>query len=416
VGDEAQATAALGPELDATAESQQDEHHTRRREDMTDITTDIQGHCDSRFAAVRDALAEQLEHGDELGASLVVNIGGEDVIDLWGGWSDPGRTRPWERDTIVNVWSTTKTVTSLAVLMSVDRGLLDPFAPVARYWPEFAANGKEAIEVRHLMSHTSGVSAWEAPVAIEDLYDAQAASARLAAQAPWWEPGTASGYHAANYGHLLGELVRRVDGRPLKQFVAEEIAAPLGADFQIGAADADRDRIAAVVAPPPLDIDLESLGASSPAYKTFLGPAVDAGFANTDAWRRADMGAINGHGNARSVAQMLSALSLGGTVDGVRLLSPQTIDVIFQEQAHGADLVLFVPLRWGIGMAPPETETVPYVPQGRACYWGGWGGSLIVCDLDRGITFSYMMNNMAAGIIGSDRSEAYVRALESCLA
>jgi CubicO group peptidase (beta-lactamase class C family) len=138
--------------------------------------------------------------------------------------------------------------------------------------------------------------------------------------------------------------------------------------------------------------------------------------ANTDPWRAADMGAINGHGNARSVARMLGALSLGGAVDGVRLLGSSTIDLIFEEQSHGTDLVLFVPLRWGIGFALPETETVPYVPQGRACYWGGWGGSLIVCDLDRRITISYMMNNMAPGIIGSERSEAYINALETCLA
>jgi CubicO group peptidase (beta-lactamase class C family) len=382
---------------------------------MSETTLGVHGHCEARFAPVRDVLAEQLEHGEELGASLVVTIGGRDVVDLWGGWRDPARTLPWERDTIVNVWSTTKTVTALAVLMLVDRGRLDPFAPVADYWPEFAANGKEAVEVRHLLSHTSGVSGWDAPVTLTDLYDHDAAAARLAGQAPWWEPGTASGYHAANYGHALGELVRRVDGRSLRRFVAEEIAGPLGADFQIGAADADRDRIATVVPPPPLDIDVERLDKASPAYRTFLGPLVDAGAANTDAWRRAEMGAINGHGNARSVARMLSALSLGGAVGGVRLLSPQTVDLVFEEQAHGVDLVLFLPLRWGIGMALPETETVPYVPQGRCCYWGGWGGSLVVCDLDREITISYMMNNMAPGIIGSDRSEAYITALEACL-
>ncbi|HWI70387.1 MAG TPA: serine hydrolase domain-containing protein [Baekduia sp.] len=166
----------------------------------------------------------------------------------------------------VRSWSTTKTVTALDVLMLIDRGGLDAFAPVAEYWPEFGANGKEAVEIRHLMSHTSGVSGLEAPTVITDLYDFDAATARLARQAPWSEPGTASGYHAANYGHLLGELVRRVDGRTLKRFVAEEIAAPVGADFQIGASDAHRDRLATVVPPPPLDIDVESLDPFSPAY------------------------------------------------------------------------------------------------------------------------------------------------------
>ncbi len=375
---------------------------------------EVSGTCDERFAPVRDALAEQLER-DELGASIVLDIDGETVVDIWGGWCDSERRRPWERDTITNVWSTTKTVTNLAALMLVDRGLIDAYAPVADYWPEFAAGGKEAIEVRHILSHTSGVSGWDPPFAVQDMYDWASSTERLAAQAPWWEPGTASGYHANNQGHLVGEIVRRVTGLPLKRFVAEQIARPLGADFQIGAAERDWPRIAPVVPPPPLPIDLASLPPDSPMYKTFTGPVADAAYANTPAWRQADMGALNGHANARSVARIIKALSLGGTVDGTRLLSPETIDLIFDEQSHGTDLVLGVPLRFGIGFALPETETVPYVPQGRSCYWGGWGGSEIIADLDRRVTLAYMMNNMAPGIIGSDRSEAYVRAAYACL-
>jgi CubicO group peptidase (beta-lactamase class C family) len=375
---------------------------------------EVSGTCDARFAPVRDALAQQLEH-DELGASIVLDIDGETVVDIWGGWCDTERRRPWERDTITNVWSTTKTVTNLAALMLIDRGEVDAYAPVAEYWPEFAANGKEAIAVRHILSHTSGVSGWDAPFAVADMYDWTSSTERLAAQAPWWEPGTASGYHANNQGHLVGEIVRRVTGLPLKRFVAEQIAGPLGADFQIGAAERDWPRIAPVVPPPPLPIDLASLPPESPTYKTFTGPVADAANANTAPWRRADMGALNGHANARSVVRIIKALSLGGTVDGIRLLSPETIDLIFDEQSHGTDLVLGVPLRFGIGFALPETETVPYVPQGRCCYWGGWGGSEIIADLDRRVTFGYMMNNMAPGIIGSDRSETYVRAAYACL-
>jgi CubicO group peptidase (beta-lactamase class C family) len=375
----------------------------------------VEGWFDPRFEAVRDALAEQLANGDELGASIVVDIEGRTVVDIWGGWRDQARQTRWTEDTITNVWSTTKTVTNLAALMLIDRGRLDPYAPVARYWPEFAQNGKEGVEVRHILAHTSGVSGWEAPFTVNDMYDWELATRRLAAQAPWWEPGSASGYHAANQGHLIGELVRRVTGKPLKMFVAQEIAGPLEADFQIGAARADWDRIAPVVPPPPLPIDLNALDPDSPVVKTLTGPPIDAAAANTPEWRGADMGAVNGHGNARSVARILSALALGGAVHGVRLLSPGTIDLIFEEQSHGVDLVLFVPLRFGVGYALPETETVPYVPQGRACYWGGWGGSMIVMDLDRRLTISYMMNNMAAGIIGSERSEAYCRAVEACL-
>jgi CubicO group peptidase (beta-lactamase class C family) len=376
---------------------------------------DVSGSCDARFEPVKDALAARLESGEELGASIVVDVDGDTVVDIWGGWRDADHRSPWTEDTITNVWSTTKTVTNLAALMLVDRGKLDPYAPVAKYWPEFAENGKERIEVRHILSHTSGVSGWEAPFAVEDMYDWDSSTRRLAAQKPWWEPGTASGYHANNQGHLVGEVVRRVTGQHLKAFVAQEIAGPLGADFQIGAAESDWERIAPVIPPPPLPFDLDALDHDSPVYKTFTGPAADAAMANTPGWRRADMGALNGHGNARSVARILKSLALGGTVDGVRLLSPDTIGVIFDEQSHGPDLVLGVPLRFGIGYALPETETVPYVPQGRACYWGGWGGSLILMDLGRRTTISYVMSKMAPGIIGSDRSESYVQAVHSCL-
>ena len=238
---------------------------------------DVQGTCDARFEPVRDVLAEQLSSGNDTGASIAVDVDGRTVADLWGGWRDEEHRTPWTENTITNVWSTTKTVTNLAALMLADRGLLDPYAPVAKYWPEFAENGKERIEVRHILSHTSGVSGWEAPFTTEDMYDREAATRQLATQAPWWEPGTASGYHAQNQGHLVGELVRRLTGKTLKTFVAQEIAGPLGADFQIGAIEADWDRIAPVTPPPPLPFDLASLDPDSPVYKTFTGPVADAG-------------------------------------------------------------------------------------------------------------------------------------------
>jgi CubicO group peptidase (beta-lactamase class C family) len=379
--------------------------------------TDVHGTCTERFELVRTEFETNLRSGEELGGSIFIDLDGETVVDVWGGYRDLDRTTEWTEDTITNVWSTTKTVTSLAALLLVERGELDVHSPVARYWPEFSANGKEAIEVRHLMAHTSGVSGWEAPFSTEEMYDWETSTARLAAQAPWWTPGTASGYHAHNQGHLVGEVVRRITGTSLKEFVAREIAGPLEADFRIGAEEADWGRIADVVAPPPLPIDLDALDHDSPMYKTFVGPPANAEAANTPAWRQADMGALNGHGNARSVARMLSTITLGGESGGVRLLSPKTIDVIFDEQVDGADLVLGVPLRWGIGYAltqPGVHPTVP-LPDGRICFWGGWGGSMIVMDLDRRMTVAYMMNKMAPGIIGSARSAAYLRAAYQAL-
>ena len=233
----------------------------------------------------------------------------------------------------------------------------------------------------------------------------------MAAQAPWWEPGTASGYHALNFGHLIGEVVRRVSGRTLKQFVAEEIAGPLGADFQIGAAESDWGRIADVVPPPPLPFDLEALDPNSPAVKTLTGPLVAAEEANTPGWRRADIGAANGHGNARSVARVMSVVARGGEVDGIRLLSPETIDLIFREQINGIDVVLGIPLRFGIGYGLPQLDTLPWIPDEKICFWGGWGGSMIVMDMGRRMTISYMMNKMGAGIVGSDRSTEYGKAI-----
>jgi len=278
---------------------------------------------------------------------------------------------------------------------------------MAAYWPEFAANGKEQVLVRHVMSHSSGVAGWNAPFAITDMYDRERSTALLAAQAPWWEPGTASGYHALDFGHLLGEVVRRVSGKTLTEFVATEIAGPLGADFQIGAKPADWARCAPVIPPPPLPFP-ENLDPDSVLVKTLSGPPPDAAAANTEGWRRAEIGAANGHGNARSVARVLSAVTLGGTVDGVRLLSPDTIEHVFREQTHGTDLFLGVPIRFGIGYALPEPASIPWLPEGRLCFWGGWGGSVIIMDLDRGVTTSYMMNNMQPGLVGSDNAAAYV--------
>jgi CubicO group peptidase (beta-lactamase class C family) len=375
---------------------------------------EVQGSCDDRFGALREALERRLDE-DELGASVAVDLDGEVVVDLWGGYRDEARTTPWTQDTIVNVWSTTKTVLSLAALMLVDRGELDVSAPVAKYWPEFAANGKENIEVRHLLGHTSGVAGWDPPFTVADMYDWELSTSRLAAQAPWWEPGTVSGYHANDQGHLVGEVIRRITGKAFKQFVADEIAGPTGADFQVGAKESDWNRIAPVVPPPPLPFDLAALDPLSPMVRCMTGPIPDASQANTAGWRNADMGALNGHSNARGVLDIMRAMSLGGETGGVRFLSPETIDLVFEEQANGTDVVLGVPLRFGTGYGLTPSGAIPYLPEGRICFWGGWGGSLILMDLDRRLTLSYMMNRMAPGIIGSDRSEAYVHALYDAL-
>lgn len=375
----------------------------------------LQGHWDDRFAQVAAALETAIADGEEVGAAIAIDIGGQTVVDMWGGHADAARTRPWAADTVVNVWSSTKTVTSLAALMLIDRGLIAAHDRVAEYWPEFAANGKDGVQIRHLLTHSSGVSGWDQPVVPEDILDWDRSTAALAAQAPWWEPGTASGYHALTYGHLIGEVVRRVTGSPLKDFVRDEIAGPLGADFQIGAPE-DTDRIAEIVPAtehfefPPLD------QWSEPMLKTFTGPAPEPGIANTAAWRAADIGAANGHTNARALAKILSVISLGGTVDGVTLLRPETVEKIFEVQLEGPDLVLAGhPLRWGLGFGLPKPETIPYVPDEKICFWGGWGGSWETMNPDRHATVAYVMNKMGPGVEGSPRTDRYFRLIYDAL-
>ncbi len=371
---------------------------------------DVHGICDGRFSALKAALSSRLDSGEELGASIAVVLDGVMVVDLWGGWADPEQRRPWGEHTITNVWSTTKTMTNLAALVLVERGQLDVHEKVARYWPEFAANGKQGIEVRHLLSHTSGVSGWAQPVSFDDILDWEKATTKLAAQAPWWPPGTASGYHCLNQGHLVGEVVRRITGRSLGKFFAEEIAGPLGADFHIGLPESEFPRVSNVVPPPPLPFDLSALDPDSVMVKTFTGPPATAAASWTPAWRKAEVPAANGHGNARSLARVQSLVSHGGTAFGARLLSPRTLDTIFESQSNGVDLVLGLPLHFGVGYALPRTDSIPYIPEGKRCFWGGWGGSMVVNDLERRMTIAYMMNKMAAGIVGSTRSAAYIDA------
>jgi CubicO group peptidase (beta-lactamase class C family) len=382
---------------------------------MTDV---VHGHCDSRFSKVADALADEIAKGEELGASIALDIDGELVVDVWAGHADRAKTIPWGQDTIVNFFSCTKTLTALAALIAIDRGLVDAFAPVAKYWPEFADNGKQDVEVRHLLSHTSGVSGWEAPFSIEDIYDWEKATSHLARQAPWWPPGTASGYHAVNYGHLIGEVIRRATGKTLKEFVRDEIAAPLGADVQIGARHEDYHRIAELIPPPPMDLPLDLMPADHPMIKTFASFPPDANgaeIAASEGWRRADIGGVNGHGNARALARALSPISLGGKADGTQLLSQDTIDMIFEEQSNGPDLVLMIPLRFGIGFGLPCPQSVPAIPDEKICFWGGWGGSMAVMDPDRRATVTYVMNKMGPGTTGTARTIRYAELVYEAL-
>jgi CubicO group peptidase (beta-lactamase class C family) len=365
------------------------------------MSAEVQGTCEPRFDAVRATLAEQLESGADLGASMAVFLQGEPVVDLWGGWADPDRTRPWERDTITNVWSTTKTMTFLVALMLHDRGELDFHAPVASYWPEFAQNGKEQVEVRHVMGHTAGLSGWEEPLTAEDLADWDKCTSLLAAQAPWWTPGDGSGYHAVTQGYLIGEIVRRITGETIGTWFAREVAKPLEADFFIGLPASEDHRVSNVVPPPPIRPEDFEGQVSDVMLKTFVNPPIDATMAHHEWWRRAEIPAANGQGNARSVAAVQSIVAGRGEARGVRLLSAASTEAIFEEQANGIDRVLGIQERMGMGYGLSNPPEMPIGP--RACYWGGYGGSLIVMDQDTGLTVCYVMNRMESGITGDLR-------------
>ena len=366
------------------------------------MAVEVHGVCDERFKAVRDTLAASLERGDDVGASVAVTVEGRLVVDLWGGWADEARTTEWQRDTITNVWSTTKTMTALCALMVADSGELDLDAPVSRYWPEFAAAGKgDRVLVRHLMGHTAGLAGWSQPITVEDLYDWEKCTSLLAAQEPWWEPGTASGYHALTQGYLIGELIRRVTGRSLGTFFREEVASPLGADFHIGLDPSEFGRVSNVIPPPPVSIP-EGADLPEMALRTLMNPFMDVAAVWTEGWRRAEIPAAGGHGNARSVATVQAILANGGTLAGHRFLSEAGVERVLEQQSNGVDLVLGVPLRFGMGYGLPS-ELMPINQTGRACYWGGYGGSVIVVDLERRATFAYMMNKMADGLVGDPR-------------
>jgi CubicO group peptidase (beta-lactamase class C family) len=372
--------------------------------------TEVGGTWDDRFIAVRDALGSLVDSGADVGCSACVVVEGEVVADVWAGHADADRTRPWQSDTITNVWSTTKTMTALTALLLVDRGELDVDAPVAQYWPEFAANGKEGVLVRHLLSHTAGLPGWDPPLTAEQVCDWEVATSALAAQATWWEPGTASGYHALSQGHLVGEVIRRVTGDTIGAFFAKEIAGPLEADFQIGTDPADFDRIANVIAPPDHKLGAEATPpAGSVAERVFKSvPDLTAQYAWTERWRRSEQPAANGHGNARSVATINAVVSNGGSSGGVQILSTSPEELIFREQCNGTDLVLGGPLRHGIGFGLPN-EAIPF-PSPRTCFWGGWGGSLVINDFQNRMTVAYVMNRMGDGTTGDLRGGSIIAA------
>jgi CubicO group peptidase (beta-lactamase class C family) len=372
----------------------------------------VDGTCSEAFLPLRDLLEKNLASGEDAGAGLAVVQDGELVVDLWGGEARPGQ--PWTRDTLTQVWSLSKVMSAVAVLSLVERGQLDLDAPVARYWPEFGAHGKERVLVRQLLGHTSGVPGWTKQVSVEEILDLEHSEALLAEQEPWYEPGSVPAYQIVCHGHLVDGLVRGATGRTLADVVHEDVMAPLGGGFVLGVPEDQLGRCADLLPPPGSSVDHTALGPDHFLLRTVPNPLLTAQVCNTEQWRRGSVAGMGGHGTARGIALAQALVSHGGSVAGVDLLSQATIDRIFEVQAEGVDQVLTVPVRFGIGFALPMAS-VPAIPEGRVCWWTGYGGAVAVNDLDGRTTLVYVPNKLATHLVSSPRTDEYVRTAFACL-
>lgn len=404
----------------------------------------VHGSCDPRFENVRRVFTRKLEARDEVGAAIAFTLNGESVVDLWGGYyasdkasdktSDKAsgdaakEPREWERDTIVNTYSTTKGMTAICAHRLVEQGRLDLDAPVAQYWPEFAAAGKAQIPVRWLLSHQSGLPAIRKVLAPETLFDWTAMCTALAEETPWWKPGTQHGYHPVTYGFLVGEVVRRIDGRSVGQIFREDVAAPLAADFHIGLDVAHDRRVSNLIggiAPPkpkpgatpaftikgPMgDFLRDMTDPTTMVGAAFNNPRIPPNAVNTRAWRAAEIPAANGHGSARALARIYGALASGGEIDGVRILERDSIERARTEQVSGPDATLGqMPMRYGLGFML-RSDFMPLSPSPNAFGHPGAGGSIGMADPDAGVGFGYVMNKMQMGLVGGATAFAVIKA------
>jgi len=381
----------------------------------------VHGTVADGFEAVAETFVDNFADRNETGASVSVYVQGEQVVNLWGGAANHKTNEPWREESAIVVFSTTKGATAICVAMLAQAGKLDYDEPVATYWPEFAAAGKEAITVGQLMSHQAGLIYAEPPLSLEEILKVTPVVATLGAQAPLWEPGTTHGYHALTYGWLAGELVRRVDGRTVGTFFAEEVARPLGLDFWIGLPEDQEWRVARLRgAGRPSGKELELMRKiAGPGTNGGRALMMDGAFApkggvdpfNTRQVRASEVPAANGVTNAASVARMYAATI--GEVDGVRLLETDTVETVRAERVVGPDESLVLPTRFGYGFMLHCDELV--LTQDGAFGHYGAGGSLGFADPATGMSFGYVMNQMGGGIASDPRAVALLEAAHASL-
>jgi CubicO group peptidase (beta-lactamase class C family) len=376
---------------------------------MTAPTIEISGTCPTEFAGVREEFERNFGERGEVGAALVVYLGGEKVIDLCGGHRDGARSEPWEPDTLVNVYSTTKGWLAGAMNMLADRGELDLEAPVTRYWPEFGQNGKGSVLVRHLLTHQAGLPAPSVDVPDEAVYDQDVMAKALAESTLYWMPGDNQGYHAATFGWLNSEVLRRVTGISAGAFVREQIAGPLGADLWIGLPESEDARTAETLVPvAPADPSASVVAAAMAdpttlSYRVFNNPPRPPKVANTRRWRAAEIPSSNGHASADGLARYYAALGLGGELDGVRLMSDEAVANAAKERVTSADAILVMKTSRSLGFMLPLAEQGD--PRGPAAFGhAGMGGSLGYADPEHRLGFGYVMNQMGPAIDLRSRS------------
>ena len=372
---------------------------------------DIQGLCPDRFSRVRDAFQASFADGLELGARFCLALEGEVVVDLMGGFADRAQTKAFDERTLTPVFSTTKALASLMIARLVDAGKLRYNQRVAEVWPEFGQAGKETLTVEQVLSHQGGLCGFTQPMEPALWFDWDAICARLAAMAPLWPPGTASGYHPVTFGYLVGEIFRRVDGRTMGTALRADLAGPMGLDLWIGLPDSEFERCADVRRPPAMP-DLGPLTEVKRA--AFLTPWSSPGGRSQAEWRRMEIPSANGHATARALAQLMAAFACDGVAAGRPVLSAAAARDAGRQRISGADLVLPYTISWGAGFMRNQGLGI-YGPEPEAFGHSGWGGSCAFADPKRGVSGAYVMNRQSAALIGDARSRRLIEAAYASL-
>lgn len=367
------------------------------------------GSCAQRFAPVRAAFEANFDEGHEIGASFAAFLDGENIIDLWGGHMDVARAKPWAEDTVAPVYSTTKAAAALTAALLVERGVLDYEAPVAAYWPQFAAAGKGALTLGQMLSHQGGLPGFVEPIDTSLWLDPETLAAHLASLPPLWPPGTRNGYHPLTWGYMIGEVVRRAAGRSLGAVLRDEICAPAGIDFRIGAAAQLRERTAEIRRP----ASVADLGAMNEAKRAAFGTKWAQPDRGGPEWRDAEIPSANGHGNARSVARLFRAFAEGGAIGPLRLFGAATFEALTRSRIKGEDLVLPFAIDWAAGVM--RNSNLWYGPNPNALGHSGWGGSFGMGDPDARLSCAYVMNRQSHFLVADPRAVRLIEAVYSCL-